>query len=205
MLISFQKCFVFVANLKTASSSIENVLTKYSDISIRKTKFGKHMSATQIKNIIDLLPLTDELKSSFFWFGVIREPISYLLSIYNSHQKDAFDGKKHSTKGISFEEFIESWCLEDMNWQVAPQSERFCKENGELIVDYLIPYEHLTEGIAKVWKKLGINDELPHNNKSPKIVCESDISDNVKDIIAKLYKKDYILYEKALKMLNAIN
>jgi len=35
---------------------------------------------------------------SFFVFGVIRDPVDYLLSLYNSHQKPAFDGTSNPTR-----------------------------------------------------------------------------------------------------------
>src|ERR1700744_2290110 len=105
MLLSFSHKFIFVANLKSASTAIESAIGGKAEIKLSATKFGKHDGLSAISNkfawIKRYVPYEE-----FFVFGVIRDPAAYLLSLYTSHQKPAFDGKQQSTKGLSFDEFL---------------------------------------------------------------------------------------------------
>jgi hypothetical protein len=44
-----------------------------------------------------------------FVFGVIRDPVDYVVSLYNSQQKPAFIGHPNYTGDISFEIFWDTW------------------------------------------------------------------------------------------------
>ena len=71
MLISLSKRFIFVANLKTASTAIEQALSPYSEISLNRAEWGKHSSLANIQAqfawIFDIVKFED-----FVIFGVIR-------------------------------------------------------------------------------------------------------------------------------------
>src|ERR1700742_714787 len=99
MLLSLSRKFIFVANLKSASSTIEAAIADWAEIRLTQTRFGKHDGLTQISQKFvwakRYVPYEE-----FFVFGVIRDPVDFLLSLYNSHNKSAFDGKQHSTKGL---------------------------------------------------------------------------------------------------------
>ena len=99
MLLSLSHKFIFVANLKSASTAIESAMGDKAEIKLSATKFGKHDGLSAISNkfawIKRYIPYEE-----FFVFGVIRDPVDYLLSLYNSHQKPAFDGKQQSTKSM---------------------------------------------------------------------------------------------------------
>src|SRR2546423_8803536 len=102
MLLSLSHKFIFVANLKSASSSIERALAQYAEFRATKTNWGKHDDLSTISRkfgwIRKYVP-----REEFFVFGVIRDPVDFILSLYNFHSRSAFDGKKHSSKGITFD------------------------------------------------------------------------------------------------------
>jgi hypothetical protein len=50
MIISLRKKFIFVANIKVGSTSIERVLSSHAEISIPQVQFGKHMTLREIYN-----------------------------------------------------------------------------------------------------------------------------------------------------------
>lgn len=49
MLISLRKKFIFVANLKTASTAIEKQLRSVCEVAILQTRFGKHHGLDEIE------------------------------------------------------------------------------------------------------------------------------------------------------------
>src|SRR5437763_1966213 len=135
MLLSLSHKFIFVANLKSASSSIERALAPHAEFRATQTQFGKHDPLSIISKkfawVRKYVPY-----SEFFVFGVIREPVDYILSLYNFHHKEVFDGKVHSAKGLSFDQFWTEWCTR--SWQARPQHLRFVDQHRRLQISYLI-------------------------------------------------------------------
>lgn len=191
MLISIQHKFIFVAGLKIASTSIEKALRRRCEVAIGQTGFGKHDGLRIIQRkfgwLFNQMPLEE-----FFVFGVIRDPVDYFVSLYNSHQKDAFDGKPHSTKGMSFETFAERW-IDEGSWQVRPQKERFVNADGELGVDCLLSYQKLEQEWPSLMARLGFSHELPLTNESPEVFSAADVAEDTRNMIARKYRKDYDL------------
>src|SRR5436309_11373731 len=89
MLISLSHQFIFVANLKSASSSIERALGPDAEFRAIKTNWGKHDDLSTIskkfKWIKRYVPAQD-----FFIFGVMRDPVDFILSLYNFHTRSTF-------------------------------------------------------------------------------------------------------------------
>ena len=84
MLISVKKRFIFIANSKTASTSIEAVLAPYAEINRIGSALRKHISWEASKKEYKFLFKLDEYHpDSFFKFVVVREPVEWVLSWYN--------------------------------------------------------------------------------------------------------------------------
>jgi hypothetical protein len=166
MLLSLSRRFIFVANLKTASTSIEACLRPFSEICIPSTRFGKHEPLAKIEErfswAFDYIG-----RANFFVFGVIRDPLDYVLSIYNSHQKPAFLNQPSYTGGIAFEDFYSRWRSRG-NWQLAPQYERFLNAKGEYALDYLLNLDDVPTQWPQICKVLDLPEkELRNLNVSP--------------------------------------
>lgn len=194
MIISLTHKFIFVANLKAASTGMEHHLKKFGEIAITKTAHGKHSNLSQIAQ--DFAWINRRVPfSEFFVFGVLRDPIDYLLSLYNSHQKDAFNGTKMSTRGISFEQYYRS--PEFHAWQRRPQSERLIDGRGRLAMSHLIRFSDMNTEYPAICKLL----ELPvaplgSKNPSPKVATRADVSAEVAKDIAEVYASDYALWHQ---------
>jgi len=189
MLLSLSHKFIFVANLKSASTAIESAIGDKAEIKLSATKFGKHDGLSAISNkfawIKRYVPYEE-----FFVFGVMRDPVDYLLSLYNSHQKPAFDGKQQSTKGISFDEFLGPWC--ERSWQARPQHKRFEDEHGRLRVSYLIDLATLAEEFPKVCARLDLGPiDLGHKNESPEVLRREDLLAVQIERVKEVYSADY--------------
>jgi len=189
MLLSLSHKFIFVANLKSASTAIEAAIGDKAEIKVSATKFGKHDGLSAISDkfawIKRYVPYEE-----FFVFGVIRDPVDFLLSLYNSHQKPAFDGKRPSTKDMSFDEFLGSWC--ERSWQARPQRKRFEDENGRLRVSYLIDLATLAEEFPRVCARLKLGPvDLGHKNESPEVLRREDLSAAQIERVKEVYSDDY--------------
>lgn len=191
MLLSLSHKFIFVANLKSASTAIEAAIGDKAEIRLSATKFGKHDGLSAISNKFPWIKRYVPYRE-FFVFGVVRDPVDYLLSLYNSHQKPAFDGKQQSTKDMSFDEFLGPWC--ERSWQARPQRKRFEDEHGRLHVSYLIDLATLAEEFPKVCARLGLDDiELGRKNESPEVLTRNELTAAQIEKVKAAYATDYDL------------
>lgn len=194
MLISLRYNFIFVANLKTASTSIEDALKEYSDISILRSEWGKHISISDIqqhyKYVIDRIGF-----ENFFKFGIIRHPEDYLKSLYLSHTHDKFkNNPRLYTGNLNFEQFIYLWG-EANKGQMRPQYTRFIDNKGNILINYIIKYDDLNEQLLNILKIIGIPAiKFDKKNVSPKKNIK--IEDSTLKYIRKYYDMDYYIYNK---------
>ena len=189
MLLSLNRKFIFVANLKSASSAIEAALAPKADIRFTQTQFGKHEPLSVISQryawVKKYVPYEE-----FYVFAVIRDPIDYLLSLYNSHHKDEFDGRIHSTKNMSFDEFLDVWC--GRSWQAKPQHLRFTDSHGRFKLSHLVLYDNLADEFGQICARLKLGwVELPQRNLSPEVLNRADLTTAQIDLIKSRYAEDY--------------
>jgi hypothetical protein len=176
MLLSLSKKFLFIANLKTASTSIERVLAPYAELRLMQSNFGKHQSfadfAERFKWMLGLVDINE-----LFIFGVMRDPVDYVLSIYNSHRSDTFKNTPRLYTGnMDFGQFIQTWVPKNAD-QIRPQVTRFTHADGRIAANLLISFDKLQPGLEMVAKKLNTPEllTLPKLNESPTGVKRSEL------------------------------
>lgn len=173
MLLSLSNRFVFIANVKTGSSAIESALGRHAEFSVTQTKFGKHDDLSAISRkfpwVKKYVPF-----DQFFVFGVMRDPVDRIISLYNFHTRTGFDGKPHSTKELTFDQFLADWCVR--SWQARAQGPRFSDSYGRFRVSHVVQYEKLAEEFPKICRHLGLKAELPKRNVSPIVIRRRDLT-----------------------------
>ena len=198
MLISTRRKFLFVANLKTASTSIERALRPYADIAIGETRLGKHLTLEQIARryhwLFSVYPL-----ESFFVFGVMREPIDYLVSLYNAHHLvDASEqipgqGLPPSTVGLPFDDFVRNWSR--ASWQAQEQRLMF-QFDGRVAINALIDLDSIEWQFPALMRRLGIDATLGHFNRSPEVLEAGSVSPETRAFVMERYAEDYAFRER---------
>lgn len=209
MLLSFSKHFLFIANTKAASTTIERMLKRHADISINSTRLGKHMSYSQIlKNFQFVFRKSGADAEEYFRFGVIREPLEWVISWYNyRHREEALSTPlkaERSTHGVSFDKFA----FEVMNpaqrskyAHIGNQLTKFTDMDGALGVDYLIPLGRIDVELPRIAEELGIKKAFPpqkrRSNVSPKIISAVDVPPSLAEQLRSYFAEDMALFQKA--------
>lgn len=211
MIVSYKNEFIWIKGRKSASSSIELALNKlcgsgdiynklrehqtvqnnidvnFSDM-IEGRKYGlkPHARARGIqKKLINHHKLlTQKQWKSFFKFTVERHPFDKVVSLYYYFIK--------KNKNMTFDGFIRSGKFKKCyNYPL------YTNKKGDVIVDFIIKYESLDNGIRHVEEKIGHKLELFNENvwkiknrKTP----EELLTDEYKDIIYKTFKKEFDLH-----------
>lgn len=193
MLLSLAHKFLFVANVKSASSSIERALRSKAEIAITETRFGKHADLSVISRrfpwVRQYVPYAD-----VFVFGVLREPVDWILSLYNSHTKSDFDGLPYSTKGVSFEHFLRDGV--EKRWQMRQQHLKFTDEAGRFQLSHLLDFATLEGEFPRLTERLGLGAiQLARANPSPEILTRKDLRKEDVGFIEEWYAADYRLLE----------
>ena len=200
MLISTQKKFVFVANTKAASTSVEAVLAPFADIRHGGDPWRKHVP---LKRVPALYPAVfarpGQGPGDFFRFGVMREPLDWIGSWYRYRK-----GNKVESPLPQDMDFAAFWRLRDWNVMRADgsrylQSDMFCDDQGQVLADVIIPYHRLDAVFGDICEALGIDRPLPRENVSR--LRRFDVPEALLPDLRAHYAPDYALFDR----LDAIN
>lgn len=197
MLIGVKHRFVFVANSKTASTSIEQALANHAEILRGGSPQRKHITLRDaLVEYAFLFEREGFEPETFFRFGVIRDPKDWIGSWFRYRR-----GNKVASplpKGMDFPAF---WARNDWtrHWPDGrPRLQRdfFTDAAGAPIVDYLIPYDRLAEGFAEVTAHLGLTVALGKANVSTEKAESLDIPAKIEAEIRAHYAQDYALIDR---------
>lgn len=201
MLISTVKRFIFVANTKTASTSIEQVLRPHADIVLAGTPRRKHIFlrdalATCAPFVPDPSSQTEHetghRPEQYFKFGVMRDPLDWISSWYRYRRGNEVESPL--PEGLTLADF---WARQDWNIQRADgsrylQSDAFLAADGTVLADVIIPYHRLNEMFARICGPLGVVATLPHENVS-QMKEPGDIAAGLNEEMRAFYATDYAL------------
>ena len=188
MLLSLSHKFLFIANLKSASSSIERALAPYAEFRATRTNWGKHDDLTTISKKFRWIKKY-VATGDFFVFGVIRDPVDFILSLYNFHTRPSFEGKKHSSRDLPFDDFWRNWC--SRSWQAKPQHRRFIDRAGRFQATHVIEMSELAKEFPQICSKLDVKATLPKLNVSPVLLSRADLTPEQISQIKERYAEDY--------------
>lgn len=202
MLIGDKKKFVFVANTKTASTSIEQVLKPHAEIHHAGSPERKHVPLWRLPHLYPEVtggPFGSPPMDRFFIFGVIRDPFDWIGSWFRYRKGNKVDSPLPAD--MTFEQF---WAQRDWN-VVRPNGMRFlqrhmfCSGKGEVLADVIVPYERLNEIFGEICDGLGVESDLPRENASR--LREFEVPESLRAELRQHFAPDFKLRER----LDAIN
>lgn len=200
MLISTGKRFVFVANTKTASTSIEELLRPHADIVLQGNPQRKHMPLARA--LRDEAPFANGADpASYFKFGVMRDPLEWIGSWFRYRR-----GNQVAAPLPPEMDFAAFWQQADWNLRRGDgsrylQSDLFLDHDGQLLADVIIPYDQLDTMMTILGTALGLPALLPRSNVSA-LTDTGPLPPELRDEMRTFYASDYALLER-LDQINA--
>ena len=197
MLIGVRKRFVFVANSKTASTSIVNALSSHAEIMRGGTPQHKHIYMRDaLRKYKFLFGQPEYAPNTFFRFGVMRDPIDWIQSWYRYRRGNKV--AKQLPEDMSFADF---WAAKDWNIQFPDGTKRlqstfFLNAKGQPLVDYIIPYADIEAQFATICAALGVKAPLPRKNVSKIKKTDADLPEDLRAEMVDFYADDYALLGK---------
>lgn len=199
MLVFFNENLVFLAVPKTGTTAYEAALRGRADIIYRRRPSLKHTPARKyVRTIAPFLDKVHDLRPETV--AVMREPLDQLRSWYRYRQKPALDGQPNSSKGMSFDEFIQGF-LSDAPPPPAKlgTQHRFLTDNADkLRVDHLFAYERPLEFKRFLEDRFQTTLDIPVKNVSPKDV-DTSLSKETENRLKDRLRKDYALHADVMK------
>ncbi|MBI1492299.1 gamma-glutamyl kinase [Halocynthiibacter styelae] len=194
MMIFEAKRLIYLAMPKTGSTAIESVLQPHADIAFRSPPRLKHATPRTIRNFNRLFKPIDPYE--FELVVMMREPLSWLESWYRYRTRSDLDNHPHSTKHVSFEDFLIATCEKEPPAfaAIGSQHKFLCDTGTTPLAETIFPYEQLSSAMTYLNKRLGTHHKVSDVNKSPAICV--DVSDDVLELIGQKRRQEIELYEE---------
>ncbi len=177
--------FIFVHINKTAGTSIVKIIGK---------PFRKHLTA---KEIIDVIG--QQKWDGAYKFAIVRNPWDKVVSQYKHNIKN--NVTRMAEKRISFEDWVactygshQGYYYDYRPQMFLPQVEWLRDFEGKIEIDEIVRFENLGEGMNRVFDRLGIQQELPHVNTTPKTIYQDFFTDESRRTISECFHEDIDLF-----------
>lgn len=173
MLASVDYKFVVLLQQKTGTTALEAGLRKHAQFHVGGKPRWKHLDYREYKDIFgDYFE-----RQGCEVFGVVRDPISHMKSIYRFRARDNLRKRKRmSVQHRSFEEFVAAWSKPKVPGFAdykRPRDFFRTPEGGVAPITYY-RYESLPDLVALLSEKIGQPIALPVRNQSPPMEIEHD-------------------------------
>ena len=168
MLIFFEQKLVFLAVPKTGTTGIEAGLKGFADIVYRRRPALKHTPARKYRAVIAPF-LREAYQLEPETFAVIRDPVDQLRSWFKYRHKPSLDGTAKSTKGVSFDQFVQGFMSDSPPpyAKLGTQGRFLTDRHGAVLVDHLFAYERPLALHDFLQQRFGDSPVLPVKNVSP--------------------------------------
>ena len=168
MLVFWKERLVILAVPKTGTTALEGALAPRASMVLRDPPQVKHAPLYRYRRLIEpLLATAGGLPLETL--AVLREPVDWLSSWYRYRSREDLAGHPNSTRGVSFEAFVEEYGKgKPAPFATVGSQARFALEkDGTRGATHLFRYEEPERLMAFLLERLGARLDLPRLNVSP--------------------------------------
>ncbi len=142
--------------------------------------------------------LPDGIFDSYFKFAFVRNPWDWQVSVYHFILREPTSSTHAAVKACgSFPAYLE-WVVQTASPYpkgiTKLQSEMITDDAGQLLVDFVGRYENLAADYNTIREKIGIEDSLPHVNKSQHKDYREYYDTHTRDLVAEHFRQDIELF-----------
>lgn len=193
MLIFWRQRLVVLANPKTGTTALEEVLAPHAAIVVQRPPQLKHTGANKYHRF--LAPYVGDSKEQKFTIvGVMREPIDWLGSWYRYRQrKDEVSSK--TTHQMNFDDFVRAWCRDEQpEFARVGSQANFLAPLGGRQCDRIFRYDRMERFLGFLENKLQIRIDLPRVNVSPE--ADTSLSETTEALLRTVGAREFDLYHR---------
>lgn len=196
MLVFWKQRLVMLAVPKTGTSAYETALGPMASMVVNDPPELKHAPVYRYNRFFR--PMFEKVGGEDLeLLAVIREPISWLGSWYRYRQRGFLEGKRTSTRGMSFDDFCQAYASGDRPpfANVGSQAKFVEPRPNGVAVSHLFKYENQAGLIAFLEERLGQTIDLPRENVSPQ--RPTDLSEATEAKLRRKCAEDFATWERA--------
>lgn len=206
MVISHKDKWIYLANPKCASSTLNNILKKQEDVVARTSRDDlNHMSYVECKQFLANQGLNID---DYFVFSFVRNPWDKIVSFYKWTLRHLEEKTGHGVI-LVVKNLVDKYNFSELNfhnfitilpeihwWSMMLNCEVFLFENGQNKLNFIGRVENIEEDFNIVCNKVGIlNSNLLYKNNNTKSIKTDKhyteyYTDFTRDFVAKRYAKD---------------
>ncbi|NIZ12235.1 gamma-glutamyl kinase [Phaeobacter sp. HF9A] len=169
MMVFYRAKLALLSVPKTGTTALQTALRPHADIVISDPPELKHAPVYRYNRWIR--PMFERVcDTELELAAVMREPVDWLGSWYRFRQRPHLDGKPVSTKGLSFDAFVQDYCKgkRPPHANVGSQAKFLEPQPNGCRVTHLFAYENLAPFHSFLEERTGISIETQQENVSPK-------------------------------------
>ncbi|MEX3314597.1 hypothetical protein [Sulfitobacter sp. PS-8MA] len=195
MLIFLSRELAFLATPKTGTTAVEMALKPHAEIVFARNR--KHITAQRYAMRVRPF-LQQTFSASPAPLAVMRHPVDQLRSWYRYRSQPRLDGKRFSTKGLTFEQFALEVISDDPppRAQIGSQFAFLTSDKGKLLIQHLFAYERQPAFREFLSEKLAREVTLKPKNVSPDV--PAPLSDAAYARLRAARMDEFALYERLI-------
>lgn len=197
MLVFWKQRLVMLMVPKTGSSAYEAALGPHAAMVVNDPPELKHAPVYRYNRFFR--PMFERVGGEDLeLLAVVREPISWLGSWYRYRQRDFLDGRKTSTKGMTFDDFCQAYAKGDRPpfANVGSQAKFIEPRPNGVAVTHLYKYENQSGLLDFLEDRLSMKIDLPRENVSPRRTTA--LSPETEEKLRRKCAEDFEVWARAL-------
>jgi hypothetical protein len=195
MLVFWKEKLVILAVPKTGTTALARALGPIADIVVNNPPELKHAPLYRYNRFFR--PMFEKAcnEDGMEVMAIMREPISWLGSWYRYRQRDFLDGKPTSTKGLSFNEFVQAYLHDNRPAfaNVGNQAKFLEPRPNGTKISHLFRYEDPDPMLSFLSNRLDREIVLDRVNVSSQ--AELSLTDATRQHLASKHADDFKLYQ----------
>ncbi|MDT8326547.1 MAG: sulfotransferase family 2 domain-containing protein [Roseovarius sp.] len=194
MLVFSKAKLVFLSVPKTGSTAYQAALLPQAAIAVTTPPELKHAPVFRYNRFFR--PMIERfIAPDVDVLAVMREPISWLGSWYRYRQRPAMDGMPNSTRDISFDAFVDAYCMGDQPGfaAVGAQSKFLEPQRNGTCVTHLFRYEDQPALLHFLEERLETPIKTEHVNSSPSAPLE--LTARTEARVRRKFSSDFALWD----------
>jgi hypothetical protein len=168
MLVFWEQRLVVLATPKAGSTAVATALESLAALSVQRPAALKHTTVQDYHRFFR--PYLEKTSGAHFTaVALMREPQEWLGSWYRFYQKPDHLDTPHSTRGISFDDFVQAWCADQPPAfaDFGLQSDFLAPGIADTGLDHLFRYADIAGFVHYLEDRLHCEITLPQVNVSP--------------------------------------
>ncbi len=197
MLVFYEERLALLSLPKTGSTAYQAALRDRADIVVTGPPDLKHAPVRRYDRFFQNI-FRKMYDTEMEIMAIVREPVDWLGSWYRYRSREELAGHPHSTRGVSFDDFVRAYMAKPCPpfAHVGSQSEFFRTRSNGKGATHIFKYEHQDRILAFLQDRLGGEIHLDRHNVSPAMPLS--LSDATEAAFRQSHAAEFALHAAAL-------